>query len=386
MKQPIKIAYCIPGLYATGGMERVLTLKINYLADVLEYDIYIILTEEKELPPAYTLSDKVHLINFNLNFDRMHSTAPHLWQRLWKYRQLQTAYKKRLTETLMQIRPDITISVLRREINFLTSIKDGSKKIGEFHFSRQNYRSLEHLTFLPAFIRRKLSELWIKQLVQKLRELDQFVVLTHEDEKMWPELNNVICIHNPASFKTEHTADGTAHRAIAVGRYTYQKGFDLLLPAWQIVSQQHPDWELEIFGAGDRTDYQVQAKELAIEQTCHLNGISNDIATEMSKSSIFILSSRYEGMPMVIGEAMACRVPPISFACPCGPRDIITDGTDGLLAENGNIVALAEKIIYMIEHEDLRKQMGKQAQQNIRKFYIDNIMKQWDELFKKQRS
>lgn len=385
MKRPIKIAYCIPGLYATGGMERVLTLKINYLADVLGYDIYIILTEEKELPPAYTLSNKVHLINFNLNFDHMHSTAPHLWQRLWRYRQLQAIYKKRLTETLMQIRPDITISVLRREINFLTSIKDGSKKIGEFHFSRQNYRSLEHLTFLPAAVRRELSKLWIKQLIHKLRKLDQFIVLTHEDEEMWPELNNVICIHNPASFKAGHTTDGTVHRAIAVGRYTYQKGFDLLLPAWQIVNQQHPDWELEIFGAGDRTDYQIQAKELAIEQTCHLNGISNDIAAEMSKSSIFILSSRYEGMPMVIGEAMACAVPPVSFACPCGPRDIITDGIDGLLAENGNIAALAEKIIYMIEHEEQRKQMGKQAQQNIRKFYIDNIMKQWDELLKKQR-
>ena len=130
MKQPIKIAYCIPGLYAASGMERVLTLKINYLADVLGYDVYVILTEEKELPPYYPLSEKAHIIHLDLNFDRMHTVTKHLWQRLWKYSQLQRIYKKRLTEALMQIRPDIAISVLRREINFLTSIKDGSLKIG----------------------------------------------------------------------------------------------------------------------------------------------------------------------------------------------------------------------------------------------------------------
>ena len=88
-------------------------------------------------------------------------------------------------------------------------------------------------------------------------------------------------------------------------------------------------------------------------------------------------------MPMVIGEAMACGVPPVSFTCPCGPRDIITDGKDGLLAENGNIESLAEKIIYLIEHKGQRQQMGQQAQQSIRKFHLDTIMQQWDELFKK---
>ena len=383
MKQPIKIAYCIPELTVASGMERVLTLKMNYLADVLGYDIYVIQTENKELPPYYPLSEKVHIIHLDLNFNHIYTTAKYLWQRLWKYSQLQRIYKKRLTEALMQIRPDITISVLRREINFLTSIKDGSLKIGEFHFSRHNYRSLEHQKFLPHFVRRKLSELWIGQLINKLRKLDRFVVLTDEDKEMWPELDNVIRIYNPISFKVEHTAEGTAHRAIAVGRYTYQKGFDILLPAWQIVSRKHPDWELEIFGAGDRAAYQEQARKLDIEKTCHLNGITNDIATEMRRSSIFILSSRYEGFGMVITEAMACGIPPVAFACPCGPRDIITDGKDGLLAENGNIESLAEKIIYLIEHEAQRQQMGKQAQQRIRKFHLDTIMQQWDELFKK---
>lgn len=86
---------------------------------------------------------------------------------------------------------------------------------------------------------------------------------------------------------------------------------------------------------------------------------------------------------MVITEAMACGIPPVAFACPCGPRDIITDGKDGLLAENGNIESLAEKIIYLIEHEAQRQQMGKLAQQSIQKFHLDTIMQQWDELFKK---
>lgn len=382
MNRSIRIAYCIPGLYAPSGMERVLTLKINYLADVLGYDVHVLLTEEKNKEPYYPLSKKVNVIHLDLDFDRMHTITHNLLHRLWKYRQLQQLYKKRLTEALINLHPDITISVLRREINFITSIPDGSIKIGEFHFSRQNYRSLEHVRILPAFLRKKISYLWMKQLTGKLRKLSRFIVLTNEDKDMWTELNNVICIHNPASFKVDKLSDGTQQKVIAVGRYTYQKGFDLLLPAWKEVSEKHPDWQLEIFGDGDRTIYQSLADTLGIGETCKLNSAVNDIAARMADSSIFVLSSRYEGMPMVLGEAMACSIPPVAFACPCGPRDIITDGIDGILVENGNVKQLAEKINYLIEHADLRRQMGQQAQINVRHFYLENIMKQWDTLFK----
>ena len=97
--------------------------------------------------------------------------------------------------------------------------------------------------------------------------------------------------------------------------------------------------------------------------------------------SLFVLGSRYEGFGLVLTEAMSCGVPPVSFACPTGPRDIITDGLDGLLVKNGDIAGLAEKICYLIENEDIRREMGRNARESVKRFKKENIMSQWMDLF-----
>ncbi len=379
MERKLKIAYCIPGLYAPGGLERVLTLKANYLAEQLGYEVHIILTEEKDRKPYYELSPLIRVSHLDINFDRMHQTTFAL--RVIQYIYYQHIYKKRLRKKLYELRPDITISTLRREINFITSIKDGSAKVGEIHFSRENYRNLNDVKTL-ASVRRFISRLWMKQLLSRLRQLQKFVVLTHEDKEKWTELDNVMCIHNPTTFETDRHSSCGNKTVLAVGRYTYQKGFDLLLPAWKRVAEKHPDWKLQIFGDGDRSAYADQAKELDIASFCQLNGPTTRIAEKFVESSVFVLSSRYEGFGMVLTEAMACGVPVVSFACPCGPRDIITDGVDGLLTENGNIGQLADNLCRLIEDEELRKQMGRQAQENVKRFRMKHIASQWDQLFK----
>ena len=170
-------------------------------------------------------------------------------------------------------------------------------------------------------------------------------------------------------------------RAIAVGRYTHQKGFDLLIKAWQIVYLKHPDWELHIFGGGDNQSYANIANKLSLKDVVTCHGPVDDIRNEYLNSSIFVLSSRFEGFGLVLAEAMSVGLAPVAFTCPCGPRDIIHDGEDGILCENGNIVKLAEGICQLIENEQLRQEMGQKAAQNIQRYTIDNIMKQWDELF-----
>jgi glycosyltransferase involved in cell wall biosynthesis len=112
-----------------------------------------------------------------------------------------------------------------------------------------------------------------------------------------------------------------------------------------------------------------------------LNGPVNNIREKYLESSIFVLSSRFEGLPLVLMEAMSTGLPPVSFTCPCGPRDIIHDGEDGILCPNGDIEQLAAGICRLIEDEQLRKEMGRKAAQNIQRYTIDQIMKQWDELF-----
>ena len=166
-----------------------------------------------------------------------------------------------------------------------------------------------------------------------------------------------------------------------MGRYTYQKGIDLLITAWKQVYEKHPDWELHIYGGGNNADYQQLADDLGMAQTVICHEAVNNIDEKYHDSSIFILSSRYEGLPLVLMEAMAVGLSSVAFTCPCGPKDIIRNGEDGILCENGNILQLSQSICKLIEKEDLRKDMGQKAANNIKRYTVDNVMEQWVQLF-----
>lgn len=370
-----RIAYCTPSLYIAGGVERVLTTKANYYADVLGYEIYIILTDGNGKAPYYPLSPNIKIINLDINFEELWHLS--FLKKIPVYLKKQRVFKRKLTETLMEIKPDITVSLLRREINFITSIKDGSKKVGEIHINKYNYRNFEENQ--TNFIKKLFSKWWMNNLISKLKELDKFVVLSNEDKTNWSELNNVTVIPNPLSFIPYNQKNIQSKKIIAVGRYVYQKGFDLLLEAWKEVNRKYPDWELNIYGNGNRKQYKILIDEEL--NNCHLNAATSDIAEKYAESSIFVLSSRFEGFGMVLVEAMSCGLPCVSFACPCGPKDIINDGIDGLLVPNGDIEALADKICYLIENEDVRISMGQKAKENIKRFSEENVMSQWQTLF-----
>lgn len=374
-----RIAYCLPSLYIPGGMERVLTIKANYFADVLGYEVYIILTDGKTKPVYFELSPKVKLINFGLDFDEMWKLPFH--HKIVVYLKKQRLYKKLLKKQLMNIHPDITVSMLRREINFINRIKDGSSKIGEIHVSKENFRTFEKEE--TNFVKAVFSSIWTKQSLKELRKLKRLIVLSGSDKKKWEELHNVEVIPNPLPFYPAESSDCTKHKVITVGRYDSIKGFDRLIDAWVLVNKKHPDWELHIYGGGERAPYQTLVNQKGIEDSFFCEPAEKNITEKYLESSIFALSSRYEGFGMVIAEAMACGVPAVSFDCPSGPRDIIRNGEDGFLVENGNIEKLAEKICYLIEHDDLRKDMGKKAKKNIERLKIEYVARQWTELFDK---
>ena len=379
MKQkPLKIVYLTPALYMAGGVERVLTLKANYFADHFGYDITIILTEGKDKPLFYPLSDKIKVINLNIGFEELWTCS--FAKKIFVYLKKQHQFKKALTKELMRLRPDITVSLLRREINFLNDIKDGSRKIGELHVNRANYRNFE--ADETNCIKQLFAKLWMHSLVSKLKRLDHFVVLTEEDKSAWPELQNICVIPDPLSFLPTQHSPLTEKRVIAVGRYVYQKGFDLLLQAWAKIEKNHSDWQMAIYGDGNREPYEQQMKELGIDSgRCHLNGPTADIQKEYVNSSVFVFSSRFEGFGMVLVEAMACGLPVVSFACPCGPKDIVKDGDDGLLVENGNLNALTDSLIRLMGDADLRRRMAANGIKNVQRFSMMHIAERWKGLF-----
>jgi glycosyltransferase involved in cell wall biosynthesis len=375
-----KIVYVTPALYMAGGVERVLTLKANYFAEQLGYDITIILTEGKDNPFFYPLSPKVKVINFDLNFEELWTCS--FLKKVRVYLPKQRRFKKLLTAELMRIRPDITISLLRRDINFMNGIKDGSKKIGELHVNRANYRNFEADD--TNLIKQLFAKFWMWSLVGHLKELDLFVVLTESERLAWPELSNVWVIPDPLSFQHKDCSSLTRKRVISIGRYAYQKGVDLLLQAWAKIEMDYPDWEMVYYGQGDREPFLRQAKELNLNLgRCHLNDKTTNVQQELLESSIFVLSSRFEGFGMVIIEAMACGLPVVSFDCKSGPSEIISEGEDGFLVPVGDVDALAEKLSILMSHQEMREQLGKKAYKHSFKYDIDDIAKQWVQLFDK---
>lgn len=374
----LKLVYITPALYMAGGVERVLTLKANYFAEHFGYDITIILTEGKDKPLFYPLSNKIKVINLNIGFEELWTCS--FIKKIFVYLKKQRQFKKTLTKELMCIRPNITISLLRREINFINDIKDGSRKIGEMHINRANYRN--YSTEKVCFIKKLFAKFWSSNLLHHLQKLDKLVVLTDRDRDSWVELNNVVTIPDPLSILPTKISPLTEKRVVAIARYSHEKGIDLLLKAWSIVEKQISDWRLDVFGDGDRAPYEQLIDELKINRkSCLLHGRTDDVEKEYCNSSIFVLSSRFEGFGMVLTEAMACGLPVVSFDCPWGPRSIITDGGDGLLVENSNVEALASSLSKLMSDEILRQSMSKAGLKNVRRFSIDYVADQWRRLF-----
>lgn len=377
---PYKIVYCTPALYSAGGVERVVSFKANYFAEKLGYDVTIIVTEGRGRSCFFPLSDTVKVVNFELGFEDLWK-APFL-RKVFLYLSKQYKYKKMLSAELMRIRPDITISMLRREINFLTSLKDGSKKIGELHVNRANYRNFEVND--SNLLKRLFSWFWMKSLVVQLKKLDQLVVLTEKSRSAWPELTNVSVIPDPIPLSLPIPHGTNTKRVITIGRYAYQKGYDLLLQAWAEVEKYYTDWTLEIYGMGDQSSYRQMMMNLGVDKNrCHLNGPVDDVGQVYKDSSIFVLSSRFEGFGLVLVEAMASGLPVVSFDCPAGPDEIITDGYDGLLVPSGDVKLLAQKLMLLMADKELRTRLSQNARRSAQRYEMNSIAGKWVDLFNK---
>ena len=376
--RPLKIVYCTPALYMAGGVERVLSLKANYFVEHYDYDITIILTEGSDKPLFYPLSDKIHVVNLNIGFEELWSCS--FVKKVFVYLKKQHRFKKLLKKELFRLHPDITVSLLRREINFLNDIKDGSKKVGELHINRANYRNFDKAQ--SNVVKLLFSKLWMNNLLGKLKQLNRLVVLTEQDKASWVELDNVIAIPNPLPFSSSIVSSQESKRVIAVGRYCHEKGYDNLFRAWAKVQKACPDWQLVVFGDGDRTLFEQMLDALSLDRCrCILKGRTFDIQSEYVNSSLAVCSSRFEGFGLSIVEAMSCGLPVVSFDCPWGPRSIISDKEDGILVDNGNIDQLAEFLILLMQDDNSRKNMSAKAVKNVQRFSIEHIAKQWKVLF-----
>ena len=375
---PYKIVICTPALYSAGGVERVVSVKANYFADILNYDVTIIVTEGHGSNSFFQLTPKVKVINLGLRFEELWNIT--FVRKVFLYLYKQRRYKKLLTEELMRIRPDITITTLRREINFICDINDGSYKIGELHLSRKNYRLID--SSKTNLLKWMFSRWWQRRIVDHLQRLDRFVVLTQNATLEWPELQNVKLIPDPLSISPNKQSSLSSKRIITIGRYSFEKGWDLLLRIWALVEKEYKDWQLDVYGMGDPTPYVRMLDNLSIDKKrCHLNASLVSVEEGYLRSSILVQPSRTEGFGLVIVEAMACGLPVIAFDCENGPRSILTDGEEGYLIPAFDVELFADRLKKLISDENLRRNMGDKGQKKSQCYHIDSIGRQWKQLF-----
>lgn len=373
----MKIVYCHCSLFNPGGMERVLLNKVRWLA-AAGHEIIVVTTDQQDRPTFYDFPTEVRLIDLGINYS-LDNFEP-LYKRIPSYLRKRRMHRRKLTELLMRERPDITISLYPSESSFIPEIKDGSKKILELHFNR--YFRLQYgrkgLTGLIDRYRSRKDE-------RIARKFDSFVVLTEEDKTYWGNMPNISVIPN-AALPMPLKSDCTAKRVIAVGRLDYQKGFDRLINVWELVKKNSASegWRLDIFGQGEWLDMledMIQSKGLS--DSTKINVPTDEIAKEYAGSSILAMTSHYEGFPMVMIEAMSAGLPVVTFDYKCGPRDIISDGIDGLIVPDGDLNAFATALLGLMADDNRRKQMGSAATMIIDRYSEERVMLQWTSLFEK---
>lgn len=373
----MKILYCMCSLYNPGGMERVLLNKVRYLREKMGWDVSIVTTDQHGKPTFYPFPEGVRIIDLGINYTDDNGKNPIL--KTLEYLRRRRKHRKAITEVLSRERPDIVDSLYPSESSFIPSIKDGSRKVLELHFNK--FFRLQYgrkgLLGLADRIRTRLDE-------RIVRRFDRFVVLTEEDKGYWGDLHNIKVIPNAAIAAEAERSDCTAHRVIAVGRLDYQKGFDRLIEAWRIVKKEsdYSDWRLDIFGQGEWKEVLNRIiNDYGLSDSTRINSPTNGIWNEYASSSLLVMSSHFEGLPMVMIEAMTCGLPPVTFDFKCGPKDIIDNGRNGLLVPEGDIPGLAEAMKALMRDDTLRRKMGDEAQRIREKFSEEKVMGSWIELF-----
>lgn len=373
----MKIVYCVHSVYNPGGMERVLLNKVTYLSQHTDWEILIVTTDQKGRPAFYPFPDTVRMIDLDINYSD--DNGGPVWTKVMGYLKRKRAHKKRLTRLLYQEKPDFVVSLYPSESSFIPDIKDGSKKILELHYCKFFRLQYGRQGILG------LIDKWRTRTDERLvRRFDRFVVLTQEDRQYWGDLPNIQVIPNAAMRLKNVYADFRVKRVLAVGRLDYQKGFDKLIQAWKLVKEDSElsDWRLDIFGQGEWKDKLLhEIREYGLEDSLEIHAPTIDIGQEYVRSSILVMSSNYEGFPMVMIEAMACGVPAVSFAFKCGPKDIIRNQENGLVVPEGDIVALAKALSFMMKDNALRAHCAQNAREIIAEYSEEVIMKKWMDLF-----
>lgn len=364
----MKILYLTGQLVLHGGIERVTSMKLNYLAEHTSNEVYLCTYEQGNAPFVYEISPKVVYCDLGVNYNVDYTN-----ESLYSVRQFKKVPKHilRTRKLISEINPDIiVVPNFGFEYQFLPFIKQGAKIIREFHDSQ--YRR----STIPS-IKDKVNN-WIQRLY------DAVVVLTPQEKDYFIYKQNLVVIPNPIK-KNQEVSIKKKKTIISVGRIDPVKGFDKLIEIASKVKKKCPYCKFEIYGVGEENyinSLKKKTEQAQVSSVLRFMGRTDDVYAKMLQSVIYVCTSKTESFGLTLVEAQECGLPVVSFDCPNGPRNIVHDGVDGFLILQNDVTQAANAIIYLLENEDFRYRMATNARHNAQQFHIVKIMNKWEELFK----
>ena len=353
-----KICFSIANYSNCGGTERVCEVITRHLCSK-GYEIHVL--SQWGDKPYFKFDDRVHthqlISKFEKNFAERHP----------KYMILKNHIFYALHHFDLII--DVGLGMSNTTIPAIKNLK--IKHLSWDHFSYYYY---ENMPFLHSALNKvKVFSYGHVVLTQKDREL--YIEKQNENPK------KVFQIYNPLTFQLPIYQEHESKTVVAIGRFSYEKGFDMLLKAWERVESVIPDWNLQIWGYnGEDTGHVFDTyNNLKLRHTS-LHNATTEIQDVLNSASILVLPSRHEGLGLVLLEASAYSLAPIAFNCPNGPHELIKNGENGILVPPENINELAKAIIKLINNDAMRKKIAHNAYLNAHNFKIEKIINQWDNL------
>ena len=377
-----KIMYVVGSLAKTGGTERVLIDKMNYLS-THGFEVVLITYEQGTHSMSFPVSPSVKHIDTGTRFFTLYKY--HRILRIFKLWEMKKEYFSRLQNIVDFEMPDFIITTTYHldTCGIVTQLKTTAKLIVEAHIPKAHTydRNIRNSNYIKRFLYTLNNEYRCK----KARKFDLLVALTPKAANDWKNTTqHCIVIPNPVTKYQEVIKDKipNTNRIIAAGRLTNQKGFERLIYAFAQITNQCPEWHIDIFGDGDDKQYLNDCISKGnLQNKVFIHPSTSHIYDEYMNSDFYVMSSRYEGLPLVLIEAMSCGLPCVSFRCKYGPEDIIEDGKTGLLVKDGDIKDLAQKILWMCQHEEQRIAMSISARKSAEKYKKEHIMPIWIKLF-----
>lgn len=359
-----------------GGIERQVTTLANNLSD--EYEIEIISLYDLLGKSFYDLDDRIK-VRYILPYGPNKKEIVHTIKKVNLVtlakeikKAIKILYEKYMgigklvntleTDVIISSRIEFSKQIKREDI---LAISQEHSYIDTNRYISKVKRSFKHIKYLVIMtnMAKQKYDLWLKNQIKK----PQVIVIPNITDEVYTESN----LENK--------------QIIGIGRLEDIKDFDSLIDIFKIVNERNPEWKLKICGEGNkREDLEKKIAKLDLKDKVILTGrlTINAVNEEIKNSSIFVLTSKSESFSLSITACMSYGLPCVSFDIDVGPREIIADKEDGFLIKDRNNMAMAEKICLLIENEELRKQMGKKAKENVARFYPKNILKEWKKILK----